>query len=54
METETKEVYFDEYCKKCKHLLKDDEDEPCCECLEEPYNLHSHKPVRFEEKEGKK
>ena len=45
-----KEVYFHEYCKTCKHeKLKDDEN-PCHECLDEPINLHSHKPTKWEEK----
>lgn len=46
-----KEVYFGEYCKKCKHFDKMEEEEPCHQCLEEPVNLDSHKPVRFEGKE---
>lgn len=44
-----KEVYFDEYCKTCKHKKVEDTDEPCCECLENPTNLYSHKPVKWEE-----
>lgn len=47
-----KEVYFHEYCSKCKYSkLRDDED-PCHECLENPFNLYSHKPTKFEEKEN--
>ena len=50
MEEVFKEVYFDEYCKKCMYeKLKDDED-PCNECLTNPVNTYSHKPVKFEEK----
>ena len=49
-----KEVYFDQYCKTCKHLAKDDLEEPCNECLDEPVNLGSHKPVKYEEDEKKK
>lgn len=46
-----KEVYFNQYCKTCVHKdLKETED-PCTECLDEPVNLESHKPVRWEEKE---
>ena len=45
-----KEVYFNEYCSKCKHEKVKDEDDPCAECLEEPVNVNSHKPVKFEEK----
>lgn len=47
-----KEVYFMEYCKKCKHRKVKNTEEPCDECLSEPTNLHSHKPVKFEEKES--
>lgn len=47
-----KEVYFHEYCKLCKYKdLKDTED-PCNECLSEPANLYSHKPVKYKEKEN--
>lgn len=48
-----KEVYFHEYCEKCKHNNPDDPkglEEPCNECLDHPTNLYSHKPVKFEEK----
>lgn len=46
-----KEVYFGQYCKQCKHETLDPNDEPCDECLENPMNIYSHKPVKFEEKE---
>ena len=46
-----KEVYFHEYCKKCKHEKVSDIDEPCDECLSEPTNLYTHRPVKYEEKE---
>ena len=45
-----KEVYFGEYCKKCKHEMLKEDEEPCCECLLYPMNQYSHKPVRYEEK----
>ena len=45
METRTKEVFYDIYCKKCKYY----ELEPYNECLAEPYNMDSHKPVNFKE-----
>lgn len=50
-DNEYKEVYFHQYCKQCKHWEKLEIDEPCCECLEEPINQYSHKPVKFKEKE---
>ena len=51
MEDAYKEVYFGEYCKNCKHWEKKENEEPCDECLENPVNLYSHKPVNYEEKE---
>lgn len=50
-DNEYKEVYFDEYCPKCKYEKVDDTKgkEPCNECLENPVNLGSRKPVKFEE-----
>lgn len=45
-----KEVYFNLYCKKCEHENIPEKDSPCHECLDEPANLYSHKPVKFEEK----
>jgi hypothetical protein len=49
-----KEVYFHNFCKSCKHCNVEDVDDPCNECLEEPINLYSHKPVKYEEDENKK
>ena len=46
-----KEVYFHEYCKKCTHRKLKETEAPCDECLSEPINLNSHKPVRYDEKE---
>ena len=45
-----KEVYFDKYCKTCKHSKKKEYDDPCDECLSEPVNTYSHKPTKYEEK----
>lgn len=46
-----KEVYFSEYCKKCIHEKKEESEFPCYDCLEEPVNTYSHKPVNFVSKE---
>ena len=46
-----KEVYYHLYCEKCKHQGVEHTEEPCNECLHNPVNLYSHKPVKFEEKE---
>lgn len=45
-----KEVYFNEYCKTCKYEKTPEEDDPCYECLTNPVNLYSHKPVSWEKK----
>ena len=46
-----KEVYFDQYCKTCEHKDLPESEDPCFDCLEEPTNLESHKPVYYKEKE---
>ena len=49
LDHEYKEVHFNEYCKLCKHKDVKDVEDPCNECLDNPINLHSRKPVKFEE-----
>lgn len=44
-----KEVYFDQFCEKCKYVSLDENEAPCDECLKYPVNAYSHKPVNFEE-----
>lgn len=44
-------VDFGYYCKSCKHEKLEEYEEPCYDCLEEPVNQYSHKPVYYEEKE---
>lgn len=46
-----KEVYFDPYCEKCKYMKKAEQEEPCDECLNNPVNEYTHRPVKFEKKE---
>lgn len=48
-----KEVYFHEYCQKCKNRNVPDTEEPCDECLSEPINMYTHEPVKYEKKETK-
>ena len=43
-------VDFHEFCKKCEHFEKDEVDDPCFDCLDEPVNEYSHRPVYFKEK----
>lgn len=51
LDNNLKEVYFDQYCKTCKHKDVAESEDPCYDCLAEPSNIDSHKPVRWEEKE---
>lgn len=53
MENNCKEVYFNEYCKTCEYENLTEEESPCDECLSNPVNLHSHKPVCWKEKKNK-
>ena len=46
-----KEVYFYEYCPKCEHYKKNENEEPCEECLTYGYNVYSHRPEKFKSKE---
>ena len=50
---EDKIVRYDRYCKTCLNKdLKQDE-EPCNECLNNPTNGYSRKPVKYEKKVSK-
>jgi len=44
---ELKEVFFDVYCPTCRFYGKAEEDSPCDDCLDEPVNTNSHKPVHW-------
>ena len=46
-----KEVYFHEHCKSCKYEKTKETECPCDECMSEPTNLNTHKPVNYKEKE---
>lgn len=50
---DNKEVFFQKYCPTCKHEAESefDVESPCYECLDNPVNQDSHKPVNWEEKE---
>ena len=53
MENQYKIVDFGYYCEKCKHYEESENGEPCDECLSNPVNLYSHKPVKYEEGKNK-
>lgn len=44
-----KEVRYDIYCKKCKYKDNPENTDPCWDCLTNPVNWHSKKPVYFKE-----
>lgn len=50
MEDNYKEVYFGIYCGNCRYESRNESEEPCNSCLDEPTNLNSHKPVNWKEK----
>lgn len=50
MEEHVKEVRYDLYCKKCKHYELPQDKEPCHDCLNQPWNVDSKKPIYFKEK----
>lgn len=52
MEYALKEVYFDNFCAQCVHKDNEENEPPCDECLAEPVNEYSHKPVKFLKKES--
>jgi hypothetical protein len=54
MDESYKEVHFHEYCKTCKHKDLSEAEDPCFDCLDNPVNVHSHKPVHYEEKKNKR
>ena len=47
----TKEVDFATFCRTCKFGPKEEHEEPCDECLTQPWNENSHKPVKYKEAE---
>lgn len=46
-----KEVDFHQYCKKCEHKTKSEfnPESPCYDCMDQPFNQDSHKPINFKE-----
>ena len=46
-------VEFQDYCEKCKHYETNSYDLPCRECVENPLNYGTHRPLKFELDETK-
>jgi len=53
MDENIKFVEFEKFCKDCKYYNKDESEEPCYECLTNPVNEGSIKPVRYKEDTSK-
>lgn len=53
MEEIYKEVRFDKYCRTCEHEKQEAHSDPCNDCLSEPVNTYSHKPINWKEKKKK-
>lgn len=53
MEFTEKIVDFKKYCETCKHKDIKEIEDSCNECLDNPTNTHSKKPINYEEKENK-
>ena len=47
------EVDFQKWCPKCEHYKLDEKEDPCHDCLNEPTNDDSRKPVMFKEADKK-
>lgn len=44
-----KEVNYNDYCFRCIYKNTDEVESPCNECLNQGWNEHSHKPIKFKE-----
>lgn len=53
MEIIEKFVEFDKYCETCEHKDVEEKCDPCHECLENPVNVGSEKPINYKKKEEK-
>ncbi len=42
-------VRYDKWCDRCKHRDIPENDDPCEQCLDNPINENSEKPIYFEE-----
>lgn len=45
------EVNFRKYCDICKHRDLPEWEDPCNDCLAEPSNIDSKKPIYFKERD---
>lgn len=43
-------VRYDMYCKDCKYEKTEETEDPCNDCLNQPVNENTQKPIRWEAK----
>lgn len=46
-------VEFEKYCDTCEHKNVEQHKDPCHECLSNPSNIDSRKPINYKRKEKK-
>lgn len=51
VDSDLREVNYEKYCIICKHAECPEHEDPCFECLDNPLNYCTEKPVKWEEKE---
>lgn len=51
VDSDLREVSYEKYCGICKHADCPEHEDPCFECLDNPLNYYTEKPVKWEEKE---
>ena len=42
------------YCRQCEHQALLPSEDPCHDCLNNPSNTHSRRPIHYKKKEEKK
>lgn len=47
-------VEMEKWCKKCKYFEKEENEDPCFDCLSDPVNYATRKPTKYEEAEKEK
>lgn len=47
-------VEFHKYCELCAFNKLSEKDDPCFECLDNPVNSYSHRPIKFKAKDSQK
>ena len=50
MINDLKFVHYNDYCPTCEHYSEEESSDACNECLNNPVNVNSHKPVNYKEK----